>query len=75
MKIAKISAVAAAASLAIAPVAIQAAPGSARTAAPVEGESELGGTLGPVAIILAIGAIGIGALLIAEDDDEVAVSP
>ncbi|MBB3034767.1 hypothetical protein [Alteriqipengyuania lutimaris] len=75
MKIAKISAVAAAASLAIAPVAIQAAPGSARTAAPVEGESELAGGIGAAAVILAIGAIGIGALLIAEDDDEDAVSP
>ena len=70
MKIKNFAALAAAASLAAAPVALQAAPSMDRAAAPVEGESELAGGIGAAAVILAIGAIGIGALLIAEDDDD-----
>ena len=73
MKFRKTSAFAAAASLAVAPVALQAAsdaPSMDRAAAPVEGESELTGGIGPALIIVAIAAVGMGALLIAEDDDD-----
>ncbi|GAB5349112.1 hypothetical protein [Alteriqipengyuania sp. 357] len=71
MNIKNFAGLAAAASLAAAPVALQAAPSMDRAVAPVEGESELSGGIGAAAIILAIGAIGVGALLIADDDDGV----
>lgn len=73
IKMTKLTAIAAAASLAGAPVALQAAADTApmtRAAAPVEGESEIAG-IGAAGIIIAIAAIGMGALLIAEDDDPV----
>ena len=74
IKMKNMSALAAAASLAIAPAALQAADSPlSRTTAPVEGESELGGGAA-VGVILLLGAIGMGALLIAEDDDNDAVS-
>lgn len=72
MKMTKLGAIAAAISLAGAPVALQAASETApmtRASAPVDGESELGG-IGAAGAILAIAAIGMGALLISDDDDE-----
>jgi|TARA_R100000049_G_C1947108_1_gene92705 hypothetical protein len=72
MKLTKLSAIAAAISLAGAPVALQAASEPApmtRASAPIDGESELGG-IGAAGVILALAAIGMGALIIADDDDE-----
>ena len=56
MKLGKTLAVAAAATLAAAPIAAQA---DVRTAAPVEGESEMAGGYAPL-IVLAIVAVTIG---------------
>ncbi len=70
MKFRNIAAATAAISLAVSPAMAQA--NIDRTAAPVEGESELGGS----SIILAIlsAAAVIGGIYIAIDDDEEAIS-
>ena len=61
--------VTAAATLTVAPVAAQAAP-VARAAAPTADESELGGSdLMRALIIVIIGAIGMGILLLTDNDD------
>ena len=70
MTIRKLPAAFAAASLAIAPIAVQAAP-VARTAAPAAEESELGGSLLWIAIV--IGVI-IGAVLLLDGKND-PVSP
>lgn len=64
MKFAKTALAASAASLAIAPIAAQAAD---RVAAPVEGESELAGNGG--AILAALAVVAIGVFIFATDDD------
>jgi hypothetical protein len=70
----KLALITAAATLAAAPVAAQAAA-PARAAAPVANESELGGSDAMRAlIIILIGAIGMGFLLLTDDDDS-PVSP
>ena len=76
MKMKNLSALAAAASLAIAPAALQAADAPVeRSAAPVEGESEVLG-FGTIGAVVAIIAIGVGIYLLADDDDDdAAVSP
>jgi len=67
MSFRKLTLAAAATSLAVMPVAAQAAP--ARANAPVTDESELGGSdLWRALIIVLIGAIGMGVLLLSDDD-------
>ena len=67
MSFRKLTLAVAAASLAALPVAAQAAP--ARANAPVTEESELGGSdLVRALIIVLIGAIGMGVLLLSDDD-------
>lgn len=66
MKLGKLALAASAISLAVAPIAGQAIA-SERVAAPVEGESEAGGS--SILIVLAIAALGIG--IFAADSDPV----
>ena len=64
----KLTLAAAATSLAALPVAAQAAP-MPRASAPIADESELGGSdLVRALIIVLIGAIGMGVLLLSDDD-------
>lgn len=62
---------AAAASLAVVPVAAQAAPVD-RTVAPVEGENELRGNM--ILLALAAVAIVVGIILIADNGDDDSIS-
>lgn len=70
---------AAVASLAFAPVSLQAAAVSPvqtdRASAPVGNASELGedGEIGPILIIIALAAAGMAALLLTEDDDDASI--
>lgn len=59
----------AAASLAVAPVTVQ-AQSAERASQPVTEESELSGGIGPALIIVAIAAAGMIALLVTDDDDD-----
>ena len=70
MSFRKLTLAAAATSLAALPVAAQAAQAApARASAPMAGESELGGSdLVRALIIILIGAIGMGVLLLSDDD-------
>ena len=71
MSFRKLTLTAAAASLAALPVAAQAAQAAppARASAPIADESELGGSdLVRALIIVLIGAIGMGVLLLSDDD-------
>tara|TARA_B100000678_G_scaffold114538_1_gene95889 strand:+ start:562 stop:765 length:204 start_codon:yes stop_codon:yes gene_type:complete len=63
MKFGKILAVASAATLAVAPIAAQA---DVRTAAPVNGESEVGGGAGFL-VLFALLAVGIGIVVTDEE--------
>ncbi|MFZ9396140.1 MAG: hypothetical protein ACO25F_08795 [Erythrobacter sp.] len=72
MKIRTIAAAAAVLSLATAPAIAEAS--LARTSAPVEGESEMGGGSGLLIAILAAAAV-IGGIVIAADGDDDPVSP
>lgn len=67
MDVRKITFAAAAAALAIAPVAGQAVAAD-RVAAPVSGESEIGG--GPIGILIVLALVGL-AIGIASDEDPV----
>lgn len=51
-----------------------AAQSVSRVSAPTEEVSENGGGFGPAAIIIAIAAIGMGILLLTENDDDEPVS-
>jgi hypothetical protein len=63
-----------AASLVIAPVAVNAAPVAERGSAAVEGE-QLSGGLAPAWIVAATLVVGLGILVFSDDDDEEPVSP
>jgi len=65
----KVALAAAATGLAAAPIAAQSTARVAAPETPTE-VNELGGDLGAAAIILAIGAIGMGIILITDDDDD-----
>jgi hypothetical protein len=69
MKMKTLFAAAAASSLAIAPVALN-AESFDRTVAPVAGESELEGENGILIAILAAAAVIAGIIIIADDDDD-----
>jgi hypothetical protein len=63
-----------AASLAVAPIAANAATAVDRGSAPVEGE-QLGGGLAPAWIVAATLVVGLGILVFSDDDNDEPVSP
>ncbi|GAA4045340.1 hypothetical protein [Parerythrobacter jejuensis] len=69
MRIAKISAAAAALTLAVAPIAVQA--DASRVAAPVDSESEIGGLNNgsQFAIIALVAGVIAGAIILTDSDD------
>ena len=69
MKIRHLLTALSAVSLAAVPVAAQ-AQSADRASAPVSGESEFAGSIGPALIIVAIAAAGMIALLVTDDDDD-----
>lgn len=77
MKTRKLMLAAAAGSLITAPVALQAANAApmARSSMPTTGESELGGGISAFVIIAALAGVGMLALILSDDDDDVPVSP
>ncbi len=69
MKLKTLSIAAASVALTAAPIAAHAAASSDRVAAPVAETSELAGGIGPAFIIVALAAVGMGILLLTDDDD------